>query len=93
MTGDLASEGGLAREGEDIMSFTDAPSDPLSSARSATRSQSIGSADFNSFQDDEDLSISLQSQQSRSQMSLPIILYSRVILTGPKAPILRCLLV
>ena len=78
MSADLTSSAaGLAREGEDIMSFTDTISGPLSTTRSGTRSKSIGSADLNNFQDDdEDLSMSVPSQQSRSQMSLPIIISS-----------------
>ena len=47
MSADLVSRG-RAREGG-IMRFNDATSSPLSSARSGTRSQSIGSAEFNNF--------------------------------------------
>ena len=61
------ASGGPAREGEDIMSITDTTCGPLSNTRLGTRSRSIGSADFNNFQDDdEDLSMSVPSQQSRS---------------------------
>ena len=57
------------------MNFADMTSGPrLSSTRSGTRSQSIGNDYFDNFQDDdEDLSMSVPSQQSRSQMSLSII--------------------
>ena len=61
MAADLLVPEGLAREGG-IISFIDAPSDSLSITRSATRSQSIGSAHLNNFQDDENISISLPSQ-------------------------------
>jgi hypothetical protein len=76
MSADLVSVG-PAREGEDIISIADTTSGPLSSTRSGTRSQSIGNAYFDNFQDDdEDLSMSVPSQQSRSQMSLSIIVSS-----------------
>ena len=76
MSADLVSVG-PAREGEDIMSIADTTPGPLSSTRSGTRSQSIGNAYFDNFQDDdEDLSMSVPSQQSRSQMSLSIIVSS-----------------